>query len=134
MLCRVNLFLVTLGFVCSMAGCAPQVMPPSGTRTPTSPDQVMIYQKQPHKYEDLGMVTVPIGGEIRMDDRGDATAGFTELKKKAAALGANGLLLDEDKVTSAATVTAASNGTFYKVPVDHNPKVAKGIAIWAYKD
>jgi len=95
----------------------------------------MIYQKEPPKYEMLGMVSVPIGGNIRMDDRGDATAGFMELKKRAAALGANGLLFDERKVPSQEMVTAGDNGQFHQVPIDRTPtRMAKGQAIWVFKD
>ncbi len=115
---------------CLSAGCAQHAVQPSGPRPPTSAEQVKIYQKEPNKYEDLGMVTVPVGGAIRMDDRGDATPGFVELKKRAAAMGANGLLLDDKKVESQGLVTAGYNGTFYQVPIERNPKMAKARAIW----
>jgi hypothetical protein len=118
----------------ALVGCSSQSKTPTEPRSPTSPEQVAIYQKHPNKYQDLGVVTVPIGGRIRMDDRGDATAGFEELKKQAAAKGANGLLLDGNKIPSNLTVTAGYNGTFYQVPVDNQPRTAKAHAIWVYKD
>src|SRR5687768_8633278 len=74
-------------------GCKSEIVPSSGSRTPTSPEQVKIYEKQPKRYEMLGTVSVPVGGEVRWDDRGHAKAGFDKLKQRAAALGANGLLL-----------------------------------------
>ena len=41
------------------AGCAskPEIVPSSGKRLPTPPSDVMIYDKQPAKYEQLGIVT-----------------------------------------------------------------------------
>lgn len=115
-------------------GCTHEASKASAPRPPTNPDQVTFYQKAPvSKYETLGPVTVPVGGAIRMDERGDATAAFVELKKQAATLGANGVLLDEHKVPSDLVVTASYNGTFYTVPVNRNPRVAKGEAIWVYE-
>jgi hypothetical protein len=117
-----------------LAGCTHEQPKASAPRPPTSPDQVTFYQKTPaSKYETLGTVTVPVGGAIRMDERGDATAAFVEMKKQAAAKGANGILLDEDKVPSDVVVTASYNGTFYTVPVNRQPRAAKGEAIWVYE-
>src|SRR5437763_1226387 len=101
---RLTGFLGFLVLLSAANGCAPQIVTPTGPHSPTTPDAVYIYQKQPQKYEVLGVVTVPLGGAVRMDDQGDATAGFVELKKQAAALGANGLLLDGDNVQSDVTV------------------------------
>ena len=117
----------------ALVGCAPKVVESTGPRQPTSADQITIYQKEPSKYEVLGMVEVPIGGAIRMDERGDATMAFEELRRKAAALGANGLLLDEKKVPSDVMVTASHKGTFYQVPVNRTPRAAKGQAIFVHK-
>jgi hypothetical protein len=125
--------LVLFMFASSIIGCAPKEVAPTGPRAATSPEQVTFYQERPKRFEDLGAVEVPIGGKIRMDDRGDATAGFLELQKKAAALGANGLLFDTKKVQSDALVTCAYKGTYYQVPVNHNPKVARGHAIWVHE-
>jgi len=121
-----------LGLTMAFVGCAPTVEPPSEPRSPTSPGQVEVFQKQPSKYQLLGTVEVPIAGAIRMDERGDATAGYQELKKRAADMGANGILLDPKVVQSQGVVTCADNGTFYQVPVDYKPKVARAQAIWVY--
>jgi hypothetical protein len=115
-------------------GCTHESPKASAPRPPTTPDQVKFYQKTPgSNYETLGAVTVPVGGAIRMDERGDASAAFVEMQKQAAAKGANGILLDEHKVPSDIVVTASYNGTFYTVPVNRNPRAAKGEAIWVYE-
>jgi len=125
---------VVAAVVALLIGCTNQAPPASGPRPPTAPDSVKFYQKVPgSNYQPLGAVTVPVGGAIRMDERGDATAAFVEMRKQAAALGANGILLDEDKVHSDVVVTASFNGTFYTVPVNRQPRAAKGEAIWVYE-
>jgi hypothetical protein len=114
----------------SIIGCGSQVVPSSGPRPPTEPMNVTIYQKEPHRYEVLGRVEVPIGGEVRWDDRGEAVAGFDRLKSAAAAQGANGLLLvgDDPLMTR---VLAGYKGTFYQVPVrTENPRAAIAKAIY----
>jgi hypothetical protein len=128
--------LVTAGVTVVAAlliGCTHETPKQTGPRPPTSPSSVTFYQKAPSgKYDLLGAVTVPVGGAIRMDERGDATAAFVEMRKQAADLGANGVLLDENKVQSDVVVTASFNGTFYTVPVNRQPRAAKGEAIWVY--
>ena len=84
-----------LGLLLPLGGCAskPEIVPSSGPRTPTSASQVKIYEKQPKKYEMLGTVTVTREEGAKWDEKGDANAAFDTAKSKAAALGANGLLL-----------------------------------------
>jgi|SRR5690348_8804362 hypothetical protein len=129
--------LATMGVLSALAllmGCTHQGPKVSAPRPPTSPEQVTFYQKTPaSNYETLGPVTVPVGGTIRMDERGDATAAFVEMRRQAAAKGANGILLDESKVPSDLVVTASFNGKFYTVPVNRQPREAKGEAIWVYE-
>ena len=116
-------------------GCAKsEVVRSTGPHTPTTPEQVKIYPKAPKKYEVLGTVTVPIGGDVRWDDRGDADAGFERLKAEAAKLGANGLLLEAPPGASEARVLAGYKGTYYQVPVKLNPRTAVAQAIWVVEE
>jgi hypothetical protein len=120
--------LVAIGVV---GGCSSEVRQPSGTRSPTDPRDVAIYPKAPKKYEDLGMVEVPIGGDVRWDARGDATPGFEKLKAAAAAKGANGILLVGPS-PDMPRVLAGYKGTFYQVPLrEANPRsvVVKAIYV-----
>jgi len=119
--------------IVALSGCGSTVMPPT-SHDPTSPDQVKIYQKAPNKYEGLGTVTVPIGADVRWDEKGDADAGFQKLRAAAAERGANGLLLTAPDGATNAVVTAGYKGTYYQVPVQMNPKGAVAQAIWVVKE
>ena len=119
------------GLMCVVAmGCGSHVVPGSGNRQPTDPHKVMVYTDQPKKYEDLGKVEVPVGGDVKWDSQGDATAGFDKLRAEAAARGENGILLRKD-IPETVLVTAGDRGTFYSVPVrTGTPKVAVAEAIY----
>ena len=113
------------------AGCGPTVVPSEGARPPLDPSQVSIYQKEPQRYEILGTVEVPVGGEVRWDRNGEANAGFERLKAQAAARGANGLLLKADEPDTLGVVVGYK-GTFYQVPVRMEPArtaVAKAVYV-----
>ena len=116
-----------------LTGCASEVVQPTGPRNPTTPDQVKIYQKAPKRYELIGSVEVPVGGDVRWDSRGEANAGFDKLKAAAAARGANGLLLEGDD-PQMTRVVAGYHGTWYQVPVRAKPDTAVGKAIYVIKE
>jgi hypothetical protein len=111
------------------SGCAskPEVVASSGPRPPTSATQVKIYEKQPKKYEMLGTVTVTRAEGAKWDERGDANAAFDTAKSKAAALGANGLLLSAAPGEHEYHATAGYNGKFYQVPVRGGKGAAIGV-------
>jgi len=117
----------------ALAACSEQV-PVSGPHPPLSPDQVKIFQAAPQKYEMLGTVEVPVTPEMKWDEKGDSTAGFNALKAKAAALGANGLLLTADQKLYDVGVGAGYNGTFYTVPLRYQPRTAVASAIFVLKE
>lgn len=118
------------------SGCASksEVITPTAQRAPTSPDAVQIYEKQPKKYELLGVVKVPVGGEVRWDQRGHAQAGFAQLKQQAAALGANGLLLQVPEDQSEFTVLAGDGERFYQIPMKKDPRTALAQAIFVIEE
>jgi hypothetical protein len=120
--------------VISPAGCGSQVVPSTASHPPTDPSQVKIYPKQPKKYEVLGLVEVPVGGDVRWDNRGDANAGFEKLRAGAAARGANGLLMS-DGAGNANMVLAGYRGTFYQVPIKlGTPNIAVAQAIYVLEE
>jgi hypothetical protein len=120
-----------IGCAALLAGCSsPEVLPASGPHPVTLPVQVIIYQKQPMKYELLGTVNVPVTAEMKWDDRGDSTAGFEALQAKAAALGANGVLLMADHSLYDIEIGAGYKGTYYLVPVKKEPRTAIAQAIF----
>jgi hypothetical protein len=113
-----RLAILSAALLLSACASKPEVVPSSGPRPPTSPDQVQIYQKEPKRYEKLGAVSVSRNEGASWDDRGDATAGFDILKRKAAALGANGLLLiAADEAANSKRITAGYHGNYYEIPV-----------------
>jgi hypothetical protein len=119
-----------------LVGCSShEVVPSQGPRAATRAQDVKIYQKQPRKYERLGVVSVPVTPEIRFDERGDANLGFDRLKAQAAARGANGLLLPVEGVEgSDAHATVGYHGTFYQVPLRAKPRTAMGEAIYVIEE
>ena len=118
------------------AGCAskPEVIPFSGPRPPTRPDEVKVYQDPPQKYEMLGPVSVAITPETRWDERGDATEGFRRLRSAAAAKGANGILLNAQPGTYDYRATAEDRGAYYQVPIRKQPHAAIAEAIFVHEE
>jgi hypothetical protein len=115
-------------------GCASPKVVPTTKHDPASPSAVQIYQKAPAKdYEILGTVTLKASDKYKWDDRGNADAAYDELKRQAAALGANGLLLDAPKEATDARVTAGYHGEFYQIPVKlPRPVTAIATAIFVH--
>ena len=133
---RVMTGLVAL-VVVAAAGCktAPEIVPSTGPRQPTSPDQVKIYQAQPLRYEKLGLVVVTATRETPWDNKGNADSGFERLKTAAAAKGANGLLLMVDPKEQHGTVVAGYHSTYYEVPYRLEPqRAAVAEAIYVLKE
>jgi len=71
-----RLAILSAALLLSACASKPEVVPSSGPRAPTLPDQVQIYQKEPQRYEKLGAVSVSRNEGASWDDRGDATAGY----------------------------------------------------------
>jgi hypothetical protein len=117
-------------------GCAskPEVVPSSGPRPPTSAQNVKIFEKAPARYEMLGKVTVTRAEGAKWDEHGDANAAFDNAKAKAAALGANGLLLAANAGEYDARATAGYHGKFYQVPIKGRPPVGMFQAIYVLEE
>jgi hypothetical protein len=132
-----SLAVLAAALLLSACSSKPEVVPSSGPRSPTSADQVKILQKEPKRYEKLGMVTVSRDEGASWSDKGDATVGFDILKRKAAALGANGLLLKADaQHDQHRMILAGYHDEWYQVPVttDTPPKgMAQAIHVLSEK-
>ncbi len=124
------LMLASLAVV--LCSCGPEVVPSSGPRPPTSPDGVKIYQKKPARYEELGLLALPITPDLSWDQNGDANAAFDHMKAAAASLGANGILLDVNAGDNTILTQAGYHGTFYLVPM--KDKTAFNEAIYVLKE
>lgn len=124
--------LLIVSLVAILAGCqSHEVVASSGPRKANIVQSVKILQKQPSKYEELGIVQVVMTPELRWDDRGDATKAFEALKAEAAKLGANGILLT---APSDFVVTAAYKGAYYQVPMRNTPRTALAQAVYVLED
>jgi len=108
--------------------CEPKVLPAT-PHAVTSPDQVKIYQKQPKEYEDLGTLQLEITPELRWDQNGEANAAFDLMRSKAAALGANGLLLQMPPQQNSILTLAGYHGAWYQVPMIAKTAYAKAIFV-----
>jgi hypothetical protein len=105
------------------------VVPSSGPHSPTSVDDVKIYQEKPSKYEDLGLLTLTITPDLAWDTNGDANTAFNQMKAKAAALGATGILLDIDHSNYDILTQAGYHATFYQVPMKAKTAFAEAIFV-----
>ena len=87
---RASLTLAALAFL-ALAGCSGPEVVPATKHAAVSPETVDIYATPPSKYEDLG--TIYYTSPVSQKDQFNADPIIDDLKAKAAALGANGLLL-----------------------------------------
>ena len=78
------------------------------TRTPTNPTLVKLYLHAPADYEIIGLVNASGNGWTEQESQHLA---IDELKKRAAALGANGVLLLSSGDKESATVGGVYGGT-----------------------
>jgi hypothetical protein len=114
-----------------LAGCAAtKEVASSGPHPAISADQVQLYQTPPAKYELVGIISTVVPPGTTWDDSGNADAGFESLKQQAAEHGANGLLFDPNIDKATYNVDAGYHGTFYKVPMHHDPTTAMAKAIY----
>lgn len=116
----VSLLLLALG------GCASGSAIITGTpRAPITPEQVTIYTEPPADFEVIGLVSAT--SDAGWTEQGSVDYAMRELKKRAAKLGANGVLL----VSSGDVTTGVVNVGSVGVPV--TGKTVQGKAIFVKK-
>ena len=120
----------------ALAGCwqSHEVVPSSGPRAATSPQQVKTLPELPRKYEDLGVISVVVTPEMKWDESGDATPAFDALRAKAASLGANAMLLTVDPSQYNALVAARDHGKMFQLPMRYNPNSIVAHAVYVIKE
>jgi hypothetical protein len=85
-------FLAPLAAVAVLAACASGSAIVTGTkRTPVTVEHVKLYLEPPVSFEVIGLVTA--SSDAGWSEQDSVDSAVKELKKQAAALGANGLLL-----------------------------------------
>ena len=77
----------------SISGCATHVTMIGPARPPISPAAVRIYETPPRHYQQIAIINSSAGTTWLFPDRGSLDETIAELRSQAAALGANGVLL-----------------------------------------
>ncbi len=96
------------------------------TRAPTAPEQVKIYLDPPAEFEVIGLVNA--SSDAGWTEQGSQDYAIEELKKQAAKLGANGVLLVASGEKTTTAVGGYRTGYFYAIPV--TAKTVQGRAIF----
>ena len=82
-------------------------------REPIDPAQVLLYTTPPTKYDVIGIVNA--SSESGWTQQGDMDLAIAKLKKLAAKLGANGVLISVTGESTSSTVGGYNNGFMYNV-------------------
>lgn len=84
---------ITVMVVFILFACASGTALVTGTQRPaTTADNVVIYTEAPENYEIIGIVTA--SSDSGWTEQGDLNYAMAELKKQAAKIGANGVILE----------------------------------------
>jgi hypothetical protein len=84
----------TLAVVCLVCGCATRPIIVGQPRAPISPEAVRVYRVPPRHFERIAIIDSPAGTSWIFPDRPSMELGISRLREQAAALGANGILLE----------------------------------------
>jgi hypothetical protein len=85
----------TLLTACLICGCATtRTIIVGQPRPPISPEAVRVYQVPPRHFERIAIINSSAGTSWIFPDRPSMELGISRLRKEAAALGANGILLE----------------------------------------
>ena len=95
-------------------------------REPLMPDQVQLYLQAPTNYEVIGIVDA--SSDAGWTEQGSVDYAVEELKKQAARLGANGVLLESTGARTSTFIGGQGTDYLYAVPV--TAKIVSGKAIY----
>lgn len=96
------------------------------TRAPLAPEQVRIYLEPPAAFEVIALVNA--SSDAGWTEQGSVDYAIDELKKQAAKLGANGVLLVSSGDRTSTIVGGQGTGYLYAIPV--TAKTVQGRAIF----
>jgi hypothetical protein len=114
-----------------LVGCATgSVIITGNVRSAIDPTEVRVYLEPPSQYETIGIVEASSDVEISSQAAQDRV--ITELKKQAAKIGANGVLLIDVGTQSGGTTGFYSGGVFYAGSSE--TKTAHGQAIYVIQE
>ena len=126
-------FKITCLFACLLilAGCSSGSYILTGDAKPTTnPDDIKLYLESPQEYETIGIEEA--SSKVDFSSQTATNRAVKELKKQAAKIGANGILLTDTKSKSGDVVGYYSGGVFYGDA--SKIKTAKGIAIFVIRE
>lgn len=106
-----------------LAGCAitnETALVTGRVRPAVYPDEVRLYTSPPKKYEEIAIITADAAHDF-MQKQALLETAVLNAKKKAAQLGANGILLDE-----AGDFVTGSSGVFIAQPAGRRSRTAIG--------
>lgn len=124
-------FRLLIALAAGLAGCASGTTIQTGqSRAPVPIEQVQVYFDPPEKFETLGIVSA--SSDVELSKQKAQERAINELKKRAGALGANGVLLaSAGKKSKGFTGYANGYGGFFASSSDE--MVAEGQAIYVTK-
>src|ERR1700742_2998673 len=101
---------VTLVALCLICGCATRPIIVGQVRPPISPEAVRVYRVPPRHFERIAIIDSPAGTSWIFPDRPSMDLGVSRLRDQAAALGANGILLQRVYDVSAGGLAIGGGG------------------------
>src|SRR4029078_3317975 len=96
-----GIWAATFAAACLICGCATAPIIVGQLRPPISPEAVRVYQVPPRPFERIAIIYSPAGTSWIFPDRPSMELGISRLRQQAAALGANGILLQSGYEVSA---------------------------------
>src|SRR5258705_9641843 len=100
----------TLAAACLICGCATRPIIVGQVRPPISPEVVHVYRVPPRHFERIAIIDSPAGTSWIFPDRPSMDLGVSRLRDQAAALGANGILLQRVYDVSAGGLAIGGGG------------------------
>jgi hypothetical protein len=100
----------TLVAPCLICGCASRPIIVGQVRPPITPGAVRVYQVPPRHFERIAIIDSPAGTSWIFPDRPSMDLGISRLRDQAAALGANGILLQRVYDVSAGGLAIGGGG------------------------
>jgi hypothetical protein len=119
--------LISLLIILSLSACASGSAIVTGyTRQPIEFNLVKLYLEEPTQFEVIGIVNA--SSDAGFTEQGSMDYAIEELKKQAAKLGANGVLLTTTGQTQSTSVGSYGNGLIFSIPT--TTKTVSGKAIY----
>ena len=123
---KIKIYII-ICMVLLLTACASGSAIVTGTvREPIDSNQVKLYTDYPEKYETIGVVKA--SSDAGWTEQGSQDYAVAELKKQAAKLGANGVVLANVGESNSSIVGTYANGGVYTIPV--SAQTVTGTAIY----